>query len=202
MEYRLNCRPIDDLLWDLSAMTQPGKWHLDFGPLNIATIASAESALKHFLDTVDTTLINSVRLYQGPPSEDLPDYLDALVALLPDEVVATAHFDLNSIPSKADAARLISTERYPWIEVENRPNQDASLGLLFPLEALCTKENLAALDSVMASLHSPYRIVYEYNFTESWNGLDEVIVIDKLLSPMGERKICGFLAAGGKRISG
>ena len=202
MEKRLNCHPSHDLNWDLSSIDSPGAWHLDFGTLNPTTLASAERALNHFVDTVDSELITSVRLYEGPPGEDLPDYLDCLVALLPDEIPATAKFDLNGISSKAEAARLTSTERYPWIEMENRDNQDAELGLLFPLEELCTPENLNLLDEKMEQIERPFRIVYEYNFTESWQGLDEIIVFDQMLSALGERKLQGFTITGGKRISG
>ena len=202
MEKRLNCLPSHDLNWDLSKIDSPRPWYLDFGPLNLATLPSAERALNHFVDTVAHELITSVRLYEGPPGEDLPDYLDSLVALLPDEILATAKFDLSGIASKADAARLISTERYPWIEVENRDNQDCELGLLFPLEELCTPENLQLLDAKMEQIEQPFRIVYEYNFTESWQGLNEIIVFDQMLSTLGERKLQGFTITGGKRISG
>ncbi len=202
MELRLNCKPCSDLNWDSINIQSPTLWHLDFGRLDLTTVASAERALNYFLDTVDPQLITSVRLYEGAPEEDLPDYLDRLVALLPDEIPATAKFDLTGIQSKAEAARLTSTERYPWILVENRENQDAILGLLFPLEELCIEENLKLLDAKMAEIDRPFRIVYEYNFTESWNGLDEIIVFDQMLSPLGERKLQGFTITGGKRISG
>ena len=202
MEKRLNCSPSHDLNWDLGVIDSPVPWHLDFGPLNSTTMPSAERALNHFVDTVDHELITSVRLYEGPPGEDLPDYLDSLVALLPDEIPATAKFDLSAIASKAEAARLTSTERYPWIEMENRDNQDAELGLLFPLEEQCTPQHLQLLDEKMEQIERPFRIVYEYNFTESWQGLNEIIVFDQMLSPLGERKLQGFTITGGKRISG
>lgn len=200
MEKYLNCKPCSDLNWDLSDVTEPTLWHLDFGSLSLSTIAAAEGALGHFVDSVEPQLVQSVRLYKGAPEEDLPDYLDRLVALLPDDVPALAHFDTGGL-SRAEAARLTSTERYPWIEMENRENQEATLGLLFPLEELCSKENLALLNHKMDFIKTPFRIVYEYNFTESWNGLDEVIVMKELLSPLGMRKLQGFEAAGGK-ISG
>ena len=54
----------------------------------------------------------------------------------------------------------------------------------------------------MEQIEQPFRIVYEYNFTESWQGLNEIIVFDQMLSTLGERKLQGFTITGGKRISG
>ena len=193
----LDARPQSELNWDLSSKA-PCLWQLDFGPLLPHTIAACENALNHFFDKIDLAVVKAVRLYEGAPTEDLPDYLDRLVALFPDEIQPWAHFDLSKISSKADGARLISTERYPWIHVENRPHPTSKLGLLFPLEEQCTHENLAKLDKVMESIGEPYRIVYEYDFTESWNELDEVIVVDEMLGALGERKLQGFTVAGGK----
>ena len=43
-----------------------------------------------------------------------------------------------------------------------------------------------------------YRIIPELRLNEMWQGLDELIVIEEAVSPLGRRQIQGFLAAGGK----
>ena len=192
-----------DAAYEATAHNQPLMWHFVFDPLHPQSIAMAERSVEYFLETLYPLFESrtiGVRLFDGIPDEDLSPYLDQLIALLPDGLDAYARFELSHIASQATRAKLISPERYPWLKLETAQNTDAPLGLLIPLEEACTPECLDHLDHIIAGIDEPLRIVYEYNFTESWDELDQVIAVDAYLSPMGRRKLAGFEAAGGEVI--
>ena len=80
---------------------------------------------------------------------------------------------------------------------------DVTLGVCVPLEENMTKDLLKQLDDVFAELDRlqvAYRVISELYLTESWNGIDELIVFGSAVSVQGLRKLKGFLAAGGKVI--
>jgi len=56
-----------------------------------------------------------------------------------------------------------------------------------------------ALDTLIKK-KEPFRIIPEALLTAEWDGLDEVIVSEHLLSPQGKRMLQGFNAAGGNVI--
>lgn len=207
-EIYLDARGESDLEWvhaayEVSAHSKPVLWHFIFDPFTDQSLPVAERAVEYFLETLYPLFQSrtvGVRLYDGIPDKDLSPYLDQLVALLPEGLDGYARFELSHISSKATRAKLISPERYPWLRLETSQNTDAPLGLLIPLEEACTPERLEHLDQIIGQINEPLRIVYEYNFTESWDELDQVIVVSDYLSPMGRRKIAGFEAAGGKMI--
>ena len=158
----------------------------------------------HALEYFEKTLYvlfpktQGIILYEGSALDDLSLYVDRLISALPEQVEGILHFTLPK--SVAKACLLVSPERYPWAVIKTTPvlgNPTSARGVLFPTEEKCSQHVLDQFDALFEKL-GDYRIVYEYNFTETWDGLDEVIIMPKTLSPLGERKLKGFEAAGGK----
>lgn len=80
---------------------------------------------------------------------------------------------------------------------------DVTLGVCVPLEEHMRKELMDQLDLVFAKLDQmevPYRVIPELYLSESWDGIDELIVLSAGLSAQGVRKLKGFLAAGGRVV--
>ena len=177
---------------------KPITWFFDMGTYAPHAHASYIRALQHFLETLYPKYPSQeIILYKGTPEKDLSRIIDQLVAELPDELAASVHFDIKEF-TMAKAAMLTSPERYPWVNVKPQLGQaGAPLGVLFPIEELCNQQMLKTFDELFAQIKSPFRIVYEAIFTESWDGLDEVIVLPNALSKLGRRKLLGFAAAGG-----
>jgi hypothetical protein len=77
---------------------------------------------------------------------------------------------------------------------------EVNVGVCLPLEEKMDATLLQLLDAVFERLHeaqTPYRVIPEAYLNEQWNGIDELIVFHPFVSPQGERKLKGFLAAGG-----
>lgn len=80
---------------------------------------------------------------------------------------------------------------------------DVTLGVCVPLEELMTKDLMDQMCEVFTQLDEmgvTYRVMSELYLSESWDGIDELIVFSSGLSSQGLRKLKGFLAAGGKVV--
>lgn len=80
---------------------------------------------------------------------------------------------------------------------------DVTLGVCVPLEDNMTKDLMDCLSKVFAQLDKmevSYRVISELYLSESWDGIDELVVLSAGLSAQGIRKLKGFLAAGGKVV--
>ncbi len=204
-----------DLVWKITSDSPHILWKLDFDfkTLNPTLLSSYQLAIRIFVQTIwekhkENTL--GVILYKDAvPSFELKefsDYLHHIAAGLPDEVPPFAFFNCVGDPL------LFSKEIFPHIHLGFRSGPigalhwgktliprryDGKLGVVLPLRArglqfdevdICLKE----LEKI------PYRLINEPCLTEEWDGLDEIIVFEKLISPRGMRMIQGFEAAGGK----
>ncbi len=199
MQIRIDASMESELNFDeIELPDEPVTWLFDIGEYRPHGHASYVQALEHFCDTVYSGASQEIILLQSSPERDYSTLIDQLVACLPDDLEASVHFDVSGM-SKAKAAMLTSPERYPWVNVVCKPRiiGNSSLGVLFPIEDLCTPETLEKFDELFGQMSTPYRIVYEATFTESWNGLDEVVVLPETLSSLGKRRLLGFCAAGG-----
>ncbi len=81
--------------------------------------------------------------------------------------------------------------------------KDVPLAVCIPLEEKMNEEISLQLDRIFMQLEElqvPYRVVFELYLNESWDGVDELIVLGSSVSVQGARKLKGFLAAGGKII--
>lgn len=134
----------------------------------------------------------------------LYEYLHRLGSFLPDTVSIIAYVDARDAGSLAEQAYLFSVERtgHLQLEIENgklpnvRNRQEISRGV-------CLHENgcLESLEEVLLNLQGPYRIVPEAVLNEHWDGLEELIVLEKFLTARGRRMLQGFIAAGGMVIT-
>ena len=80
---------------------------------------------------------------------------------------------------------------------------DITLGVCVPMEEYMTKNLMNRLHDVFVHLDKieiPYRVISELYLSESWDGIDELIVLSAGLSVQGLRKLKGFLAAGGRVV--
>lgn len=146
--------------------------------------------------------------------EIFSQYLHRLAAALPDEVLPIVLFEPFE-GSKARLAQFLSKEHFPYLylglidhDLPLGPFSSeaavARLGITLPLHTYCSLESLAAVDRCMEELRQlgiSFRIVSETHLTESWDGLDSLIVFSDFLSSQGKRKAQGFVAAGGEIVS-
>jgi hypothetical protein len=190
-----------DLNWDLSK--EDVLWHLDFGSLFLydqAAFYSYALAIEQFVKRVKKP--KGVILYEGSAAvlENLEkanvfaEFLHRLASFLPDEIKPYCLFEQAFTPGKF--AQLTSKDRF-WHLHLSLEEKDHPLGLLLPQDEYCTEEVIQELDDILTK-EQEVRIVPEVRLNEMWQELDELIVIQEAVSPIGKRHIQGFLAAGGK----
>lgn len=146
-------------------------------------------------------------------TEIFSEYLHRLAAALPEEALPIALFD-STEESESRLAQLLSREHFSYLYVGLK-NQllplgpfsldagKARVGVTLPLHAYCSKECFNLVDRCMDEMKKnqiPFRIVSEAYLTESWDGLDTLILFSDYLSPQGKRKAQGFSAAGGQLV--
>ena len=77
------------------------------------------------------------------------------------------------------------------------------VGVCLPSFEKMTSQDLLVLDELLVKLQEKgyhFRMILEGNLHESWDGIDDLIVISSLLSTQGLRKLKGFIAAGGRIV--
>lgn len=127
--------------------------------------------------------------------ETLSDYLHRLSALLPDEVLACVRFDCSGVESEAMIAQLLSKERFSHLHILGREQIESPKGICLPPDEWMGLEVYSKIDELLGA--NELRIIPEGLLNESWQCLDEVIVIPEALTKMGKRMVEGFTAAGG-----
>ncbi len=149
------------------------------------------------------------------------EYLHSLAAVLPEGLPAFALLDCNSV---AKPLQLFNKERFPHIELALRGVEfpifglrwqdgnsvggflgsgeipetappETTLGVIIPENEYYQPD----VETKLRAISQPYRLIFESTITTSWDELAELKCFD--LSPMGERMVDGFCAAGGK-VSG
>jgi hypothetical protein len=198
--------------WSLSILqsNEPILWKLDFSFKNLTDQAAFHSyalAVEEFAKKIWQPTSLGVILYQGSiesmlgffPYENkhiaadlFADYLHRLASFLPDEIPP---YCLLGDPQTGQEALLLSKERFQHLNLTLQIDRNP-LGLLLPQLERCTDEVFDSITQLL--LKGSYRIIPESLLTEMWDGLDILVVIDKTLSIQGERKIKGFIAAGGE----
>jgi hypothetical protein len=136
-------------------------------------------------------------------------YFQLLAHRLPDELPLHIFLDAAGLGTLAETHQILSRTRFEHFQVAvkglpsfNGPNWEgarsaAPIAVCFPEERYCTDAVLQQLDAWMAGLTEPFRVIHEGFLTEEWEGVDILHVLPEALSPQGERKLKGFLAAGG-----
>ncbi|MBS0626434.1 MAG: hypothetical protein JSS32_10325 [Verrucomicrobia bacterium] len=148
-------------------------------------------------------------------------YFQLLAHKLPDELPLVLCFDIRSIASRSRAVHLLSKERFehfllavrsdrwpmPGLKWEGESlffqHNSSQLGICFPTEAAMSNELIQRLDETMDRLDKEnvdYRAIPEAFLTEQWDGLDKIYVVPGAISVQGQRKLRGFIAAGGEII--
>lgn len=190
-----------DLNWEIPE--EDVLCYLDFGPLFLydqAAFYSYTLAIEYFVKRAKNP--KGVILYKGSASilenaekaSVFAEFLHRLASFLPDEIKPYCLFEPAFTPAKF--AQLTSKDRF-WHLHLSLEEKDHPLGLLLPQDEYCTDEVLNALDEAMEG-EPNMRVVPEVRLNEMWHGLDELIVIENAVSPVGRRQLQGFLAAGGK----
>jgi hypothetical protein len=78
------------------------------------------------------------------------------------------------------------------------------IGVCIPSEEKMSQDLYSLFDRVFQEFNQnniPFRVISEHFLNESWDGIDDLIVLSASLSEQGKRKLCGFHAAGGRIIS-
>lgn len=141
-------------------------------------------------------------------------YFQMLSYHLPDEVPIYLCLDVGHIPSLSRRHQLLSKERFEHFQVaaRNLPgfngwnwtqkgiegSEKSCEAICLPLNAHLTPKILDQLDLLMASFSRPFRVISEAFLTEEWDGVEVLHVLQGSVSSWGERKLKGFLAAGGE----
>lgn len=133
-------------------------------------------------------------------AESFVMYAQMLCHSLPDEISVELALDPTGVGSMAETLQLLSPDRFEHFEI-NALHFSSNVGVCFPPDEVCSKEVLERIDRLLHKLSS-YRPVYESLLTEQWDGLDEIYVFEGNVTELGERKLLGFEAAGGKVIRG
>jgi hypothetical protein len=129
-------------------------------------------------------------------AEAFVTYFQMLAHKLPDELPLTLVLDAKNTGSLAEMLHLLSPERFEHFILETGLNFQSSIGVCFPPDSECSSEQIEKLNAFLPTLES-FKPVYEPLLTEQWDGLDEIYVLEEALTPLGRRKLKGFLAAGG-----
>lgn len=136
----------------------------------------------------------------------LGEYLHRLVSCLPEDLPIYIEVDpLDSSP--AQQAILLSPLRFEHMVIiasGQEANEKAFTGVVVPLDTYISEETLKQLEGVYGYLNEnsiPYKMLSEAFLTEEWNELSYLILLQGKVSPMGLRKLKGFIAAGGKVFS-
>ena len=146
-------------------------------------------------------------------TEIFSEYLHRLAAALPDEALPIALFDPIG-ESEARMAQLLSREHFSYLYVGLNKHplplgpfspeaRKARVGITLPLHTYCSDKSFKLVDACIEELRKSdvsFRIVSESHLTESWDGLDTLILFADFLSAQGKRKAQGFVAAGGQLV--
>lgn len=174
-----------------------------FGPTN---------SLEQILQTVEI-FVDFLRLFFPVFPDDILPFLD----------ISTSQFD------QAFVYQLFSKERFEYFSLitekkdlftsslssdstplslgymgENYTDEDKILptvGLLFPQDDLFADVHLEINSTLKKIVSIPTRIIYESFLIDEIDGIDQLIVFEKGLTPSGKRQIQGFLAAGGQVVT-
>ncbi len=140
----------------------------------------------------------------------LGEYLHRLLSFLPDELRAWICVDTSFASSLAEAAQILSSERFEHLTVTGpegpyveRPTSSATTGICLPADVACSPPVMQKLEELLVQLQGrcqPLRIIPEAKLNEQWDGIDDLYVIEEALSVQGKRKLQGFMAAGGNVI--
>ncbi len=152
--------------------------------------------------------------------EILSQLLHRLISFFPESALPIACIDMECCLSPALQALMVAKLRLEHLSLFlkgariplSRFHWEESGGLSSvkdeePQVAVCIPENFnchALLDALFTYLqmnHAKFRMISEARLTEEWNGINTLIAISDLMSPLGKRKLKGFEAAGGEVIS-
>ncbi len=145
-------------------------------------------------------------------------YFQMLVFSLPDELPVFLFLDAAIKGSLAEKHQLLSRERFEHFQVAikdlpftsallwdgssgMRPSEKPPRALCFPLEKMCSLDILEKLQTRLDRIEKPFRVISEAFLNEDWEGVDELHVLEEVVSKHGQRKVKGFEATGGK-VSG
>ncbi|MBP7074411.1 MAG: hypothetical protein KBA81_03390 [Rhabdochlamydiaceae bacterium] len=123
-------------------------------------------------------------------------YLHRLASFLPDEVIPYCLFEDRAGFTIGEAAQILSQERFAHVHL-SLTSSEMPRAVLLPPDELCSPQVIQKLTEVLTE-EPTLRVIPERCLNELWNGLDELIVFEEVLTVQGKRQILGFEAAGGK----
>lgn len=134
-------------------------------------------------------------------------YLNLLAARLPDAISCFIELDGKGIEDPVLLAQLLNKESYPNINLlisNGLGSEHCSNGICLPSLSIRNQNEYQGLQDVFDYLHQQkiaYRLIPEMLLITEWDGLDNLFVLSKCLTPQGRRKLLGFCAAGGRVVS-
>jgi hypothetical protein len=133
------------------------------------------------------------------------EYIDLLSGYLPDGLEAFISFDTHTIQDPLELALLTTKERFPHVKLitDGQQEQCETVGVCLPSMDLIrpsTYRNLSGIFRKLKEENITYRVIPEAILTSEWHGLDVLYVSPETLTPLGHRKLQGFIAAGGRVV--
>ncbi len=125
----------------------------------------------------------------------LADRFEHMITIVKGGLIPLPHMTWET---KVPSTGLLSRFPYPIIAQE-----PAKFGICLPSASMRRPSQYAGLNEAIKDLESKrisYKIIPEERLTSEWEGLDFLIVNTQSITPQGQRKLNGFLAAGGEII--
>lgn len=131
------------------------------------------------------------------------DYLNLLIAHIPDEIPLTIELDVDHSDDFCLQAQLTARDKYEraHLKLSKEITQvDAPIAVCLPPSSLIKASAVQGLHEAMQKLQDtkqPFKIIPETFLITEWDELNVLIVTPQGVSSEGRRKLLGFCAAGG-----
>lgn len=126
----------------------------------------------------------------------LADRFEHMITIVKGGLIPLPHLTWET---KVPSTGLLSRFLYPII-----PPSSVKYGICLPPASMRRPSQYSGLSEAIKDLESkriPYKIIPEERLTSEWEGLDYIIINPQSITPQGQRKLNGFLAAGGEIIT-
>ncbi len=130
------------------------------------------------------------------------EYLHRLASKLPEDIMPALLFDTAGVVKEIFYEQLTSQEIFPHFKILG---QEASEGIVkaivIPSVEKMSLSFVKTIEKYIQELSEPLRYIPERYLSESWLGIDQMVVCPSTLSPIGSRQLKGFEVAGGEILN-
>lgn len=218
-----------DLIWDLQIQEAHQAssilWEFDFKLDSFPFFIDQQAAFQSYLLAIETFQQNILPLFSnktkgcilyqgtldivrmianGVEEFSLPEaasffgvFLQHLASYLPDDMDCYCLFEKGDSFTPSQRCQLLSQERFSHLYLSLTPLV-TKRGLLLPSDKLWSSDHHQIIDQLLSI--QPLKTIPELLLNEMWDGLDELIIFEDVITARGLWQIKGFEAAEGKVI--